>query len=84
MGYSQAYKPRAAVQVVMVGDDVRGDVAAAQAAGLRGLLVRTGKFRPSDLEPHVGITPDGVLQSVRDMPEWWAQQQQQQHGMQQR
>lgn len=67
----------------MVGDDIRGDVAAAQSAGLRGLLVRTGKFRPSDLEPGVGVTPDGVLPSVGELPEWWAQQQQQQNGMRQ-
>jgi len=56
-------------EVVMVGDDVRGDVGGAQAAGLRGILVRTGKFRESDLEGEV--IPDAVLDSVADLPRWW-------------
>jgi phospholysine phosphohistidine inorganic pyrophosphate phosphatase len=29
----------------MVGDDIVGDVGGAQNAGLRGIQVRTGKFR---------------------------------------
>jgi HAD superfamily hydrolase (TIGR01458 family) len=54
---------------VMIGDDIRGDVAAAQAAGLRALLVRTGKFQPSDLQ---GPTrPDGLLDSIAELPDWW-------------
>ena len=36
--------------VAMVGDDVQNDVLAAQAVGLHGVLVRTGKFRPETLE----------------------------------
>jgi phospholysine phosphohistidine inorganic pyrophosphate phosphatase len=51
-----------AARVVMVGDDVESDVSAAMAAGLRGVLVRTGKFRPQDLEGPV--RPDHVLDSV--------------------
>ncbi|MFH1499909.1 MAG: TIGR01458 family HAD-type hydrolase [Verrucomicrobiota bacterium] len=47
--------------VIMVGDDIEGDVAGAQNAGIRGVLVRTGKFRESDLQR--GITPDAVLAS---------------------
>lgn len=58
-----------ASQIVMVGDDIVTDIAGAQQAGLHTLLVRTGKFRPSDLEGMV--TPDGVLNSVRDVPHWW-------------
>jgi HAD superfamily hydrolase (TIGR01458 family) len=54
---------------VMVGDDIRGDVAAAQAAGLRALLVHTGKFQPDDL--NTGITPDGQLESIANLPDWW-------------
>jgi len=56
----------------MVGDGVRGDAGGAQAAGLKGALVRTGKFRPSDLEGDV--RPDAVLASVADLPEWWSEQ----------
>lgn len=54
---------------VMIGDDIRGDVGGAQAAGLAGVLVRTGKFRPKDLEGD--IRPDAVLDSVADLPHWW-------------
>jgi HAD superfamily hydrolase (TIGR01458 family) len=35
-------------EAVMVGDDAEFDVAAAQRAGLAGILVRTGKYRPGD------------------------------------
>ncbi len=34
----------------MVGDDIEADIAGAQKFGLRTALVRTGKFRPDDLE----------------------------------
>lgn len=37
-------------RAVMVGDDVVNDVVGAQAAGLAGVLVRTGKFRERDLD----------------------------------
>jgi HAD superfamily hydrolase (TIGR01458 family) len=53
----------------MVGDDIRGDVEAAQRAGLHGVLVRTGKFRPADLE--TGVRPDAVLDSIAELPRWW-------------
>ena len=47
----------------MVGDDLWSDVEGAQAAGLQGWLVRTGKFREDTLRDS-GITPDRVLPSV--------------------
>jgi HAD superfamily hydrolase (TIGR01458 family) len=59
----------AAGKAYMIGDDVRGDVGGAQAAGLRGVLVRTGKFRESDLEGT--IQPDAVLPSFAQLPDWW-------------
>lgn len=52
-------------QVAMVGDDIDTDVAGAQRAGLVGVLVRTGKFRPDDLNGPV--RPDLVLDSVADL-----------------
>jgi len=55
--------------VVMVGDDIEADVGGSQAAGLRGALVRTGKFRPVDLEGRV--RPDMVWDSVADLPRCW-------------
>jgi ribonucleotide monophosphatase NagD (HAD superfamily) len=56
-------------QIVMLGDDIETDVAGAQEAGLKGVLLRTGKFRQSDLEGP--IMPDAVLESIRDLPGWW-------------
>lgn len=57
--------------VVMVGDDLRTDVEGAQRAGLTGVLVRTGKFTPADLESD--IRPDAVLNSIADLPRWLAE-----------
>ncbi|GAA4053746.1 TIGR01458 family HAD-type hydrolase [Agromyces indicus] len=56
--------------VVMVGDDIRSDVDGAQRAGLTGVLVRTGKFSPADLDGEV--RPDAVLDSIADLPDWLA------------
>jgi HAD superfamily hydrolase (TIGR01458 family) len=57
-------------RTLMIGDDIRGDVAGAQQAGLKAALVRTGKFRPSDL--HGEIRPDAVLSGIGDLPMWWS------------
>ncbi len=53
----------------MVGDDIEADIAGAQRFGMRTALVRTGKFRPDDLE-RSGITPDIVVNSIAELPEW--------------
>lgn len=54
-------------RAAMVGDDISTDVMAGQAAGLTGVLVRTGKFRPADLERP--DSPDHVIDSVAGLPE---------------
>ena len=54
-------------RAAMVGDDVANDVLGAQAIGMTGVLVRTGKFRPADLERTDG-TPDHVIDSFADLP----------------
>ncbi len=56
-----------AERVAMVGDDVENDVLAAQALGVTGVLVRTGKFREDQLARASG-TPDVVVDSVCDVP----------------
>ena len=56
----------APADVLMVGDDLHADALGARHAGMRSALVRTGKFRPSDLEHPE--QPDWVLDSVRDLP----------------
>jgi phospholysine phosphohistidine inorganic pyrophosphate phosphatase len=53
----------------MIGDDIDADIGGAQAAGLEGCLVKTGKFRPSDLEG--AVEPNAVLDSVAALPGWW-------------
>jgi HAD superfamily hydrolase (TIGR01458 family) len=53
----------AADGVAMVGDDVESDVGGAQAAGLRGVLVRTGKFTEAALRDS-GVQPDAVIDDV--------------------
>jgi HAD superfamily hydrolase (TIGR01458 family) len=51
----------------MVGDDVESDVGGALAAGLAGILVRTGKYRDDALQSS-GVEPTAVLDSVADLP----------------
>jgi HAD superfamily hydrolase (TIGR01458 family) len=58
-------------EAAVIGDDLESDVGGAQASGMRGLLVRTGKFRPEDLDgpsSAARIRPDGVLESIADLP----------------
>jgi HAD superfamily hydrolase (TIGR01458 family) len=55
--------------IVMIGDDIRGDIEASQKAGLKAIQVRTGKFTAADLNS--GIDPDAILDSVALLPEWW-------------
>jgi HAD superfamily hydrolase (TIGR01458 family) len=52
-------------RAAMVGDDIVNDVTGAQEAGLAGVLVRTGKFRPADLDRGA---PDAVVDSLADVP----------------
>jgi HAD superfamily hydrolase (TIGR01458 family) len=53
-------------QCLMIGDDVEADVIGAMACGLRGCLVRTGKFRPGDLD----LLPPraGLIDSISQWP----------------
>lgn len=53
--------------VAMVGDDLEGDVGGAQAAGSRGILVRTGKFQADTLGGSE-VRPDLVIDSVAALP----------------
>jgi len=56
-----------AARAAMVGDDVTNDIEGARAAGMTGVLVRTGKFREADLTKG---SPDVVLDSLADVPDW--------------
>ncbi|XP_053407272.1 phospholysine phosphohistidine inorganic pyrophosphate phosphatase-like isoform X2 [Mercenaria mercenaria] len=48
---------------VMVGDDIVGDIGGAQNSGMRGVQVRTGKYRPED-ENHPTVKPDGFVDNL--------------------
>lgn len=56
----------AAAQAAVVGDDLESDVGGGQAAGLRGILVRTGKFREEDLA-RSSTRPDAVISSLAEL-----------------
>ena len=53
--------------LVVVGDDAGTDVEGARAAGARGVLVKTGKFQPADLDD-TDLSPDLVLESIAGLP----------------
>jgi phospholysine phosphohistidine inorganic pyrophosphate phosphatase len=55
----------------MIGDDVGSDIDAAQQCGIRGILVKTGKFRDSDLSGR--IRPFALLESIASLPDWWSE-----------
>ncbi len=55
-----------AEKVAIVGDDVQNDVVAAQAVGITGVLIRTGRFRPEELERASG-SPDHVIDWLPDL-----------------
>ena len=56
-------------EAVIVGDDIENDIGGAQNAGMRAILVCTGKHNVgSPLLKR--IQPDAILPSIRDVPEW--------------
>ena len=57
---------RQANEVLMIGDDIDSDIGGAQAVGIKGALVRTGKFRQSYADNAL-IKPDFTIDSVADL-----------------
>jgi HAD superfamily hydrolase (TIGR01458 family) len=57
----------AASAAAMVGDDVEADVGGALEAGIRAVLVRTGKYREEDVRAS-GIEPNATVDSIADVP----------------
>jgi len=56
-------------EVAMIGDDILTDVQGAQNLGMRGILVKTGKFR-EDLAKSSGVAPDLVLDSLAGLAKY--------------
>ena len=59
---SMGLKPE---EVAVVGDDIESDVKGGMDAGLKGILVKTGKFTPEDLKK--GIKPDLIVEDINHL-----------------
>jgi len=53
-------------KAIMVGDDLINDIGGAQRTGMKGVLVRTGKFRKSNLS-HSDVKPDFIIESINEL-----------------
>jgi HAD superfamily hydrolase (TIGR01458 family) len=53
----------------MIGDDLEGDCIGAANHGMSTVLVRTGKFRPDELEAS-SARPDAIVSSIAQLPDW--------------
>ena len=53
--------------IFMIGDDIEGDIGGAKNAGMKSVLVRTGKFRDGALSSSK-LNPDFVIDSISDLP----------------
>lgn len=53
--------------IVVVGDDITSDIVGAERMKMRSILVKTGKFKPNQLDNPVA-KPTWVLDSVSELP----------------
>ena len=54
-------------KIVMIGDDIEGDVGGAVNAGMKSDLVKTGKFKQEFLQSSV-VKPNYIIDSIADLP----------------
>ena len=54
-------------EVIMVGDDLKADIAGGAGAGLQTVFVRTGKDKDTSLD-NLEYSPDVVLRSIAELP----------------
>lgn len=52
-------------EALMIGDDLVNDVGGAQGCGMKGVQVRTGKYRASD-ESHPTVRADGTVDNLKE------------------
>jgi HAD superfamily hydrolase (TIGR01458 family) len=57
-------------QVLMLGDDLEADVQGAQEAGMQGVVVKTGKYRPF-LAAKMEVTPEAELEAIGAIADWF-------------
>jgi ribonucleotide monophosphatase NagD (HAD superfamily) len=53
----------------MIGDDCEADIGGAQAIGVPGVLVRSGKYRPGD-EARIDPPPSAVVDDLPAAVQW--------------
>jgi HAD superfamily hydrolase (TIGR01458 family) len=53
----------------MIGDDLESDCLGAHRHGMKTVLVRTGKFRPDEVE-RSQVQPDAIVSSIAQLPDW--------------
>ena len=58
---------RSPSEAIVVGDDITSDIVGAERMEMRSILVRTGKFKPVQLETPVA-KPTWVLNSIAELP----------------
>ncbi len=58
---------RSPSEAIVVGDDITSDIVGAERMEMRSILVRTGKFKPAQLETPVA-KPTWVLNSIAELP----------------
>ena len=54
-------------EVAIIGDDIDADVGGGQQVGLKGILVKTGKYRKSYAQVST-VRPDLTIDSIVDLP----------------
>jgi HAD superfamily hydrolase (TIGR01458 family) len=57
-----------ASDVAMIGDDIYTDIVGGRAAGLKTILVKTGKYQFDDLN-NVDVEPDWIIESIASLPQ---------------
>ncbi len=58
---------RSPSEAVVVGDDITSDIVGAENMKMRSILVKTGKFKPDQLE-NLAARPTWVLNSIAELP----------------
>lgn len=59
-----------ATEVAMIGDDIEADIQGAQENDIKGVLVKTGKYR-AELAEKISATPDSELESIGAIAHWF-------------
>jgi HAD superfamily hydrolase (TIGR01458 family) len=56
-------------EAIMVGDEIETDILGAYKCGIKGVLIKTGKFRPDDVKK-LDSSDSTVINSIKDLPGW--------------